>query len=260
MTGSLIRGGRALGIGVLAGLLAGILVGGIGGRLAMRLVAIIAGPTSTGVRTDNGNAVGDITVGGTVALIVFAGVANGVIGGVVYAAVRPWLTSGRWRPLLFGLLVAAVLGFTAITPENPDFRRFGSPIVNVMLFAAIFLAFGALIVPLAGSLDRVVPGSVRPFRPAGIALSMPVAVSLLLGLLVIATLTVTTLQTLAGVAAPGTGFGLANSLVLLGLFGFAVVARLGSAFRWSYVPLVIPMLAGSWLTLRSMAAVLGVGG
>ncbi|MEP7003399.1 MAG: hypothetical protein ABI888_02570 [Chloroflexota bacterium] len=258
---SLIGNGRGLGIGVLAGLLAGFLAGGIGGRLAMRLIAVVAGPSSTGQLTDNGNAVGDITTGGTVVLVVFSAVLNGVVGGLVYAALRSSLAPlGRARSLVFGLLILLGLGFTTIAAENRDFTRFGSPILNVALFAAIFVAFGALIVPLAERLDRAVPRTaVSRSGPAGIGLALLVGLSLLAGLLTLALFIVTTAQTLAGVAAPGTGFGLTTSFVLLGLLASAVLARVGSAFPWSRLPLAVPVLAGTWLTLRSIATILGVG-
>ncbi len=56
-----------------ASVVAGVLVGGVGGRLVMRLSAIAAGSDAAGLLTENGNTVGEITVGGTVALIVFGG-------------------------------------------------------------------------------------------------------------------------------------------------------------------------------------------
>lgn len=261
MMSSLIGGGRGFGIGVLAGLLAGFLAGGIGGRLAMRLIAVVAGPSSTGQLTDNGNVVGDVTTGGTLVLVVFSALLNGVVGGLVYAAARPSLAPlGRARSLVFGLFILLALGFTTIAAENRDFTRFGSPILNVALFAAIFVAFGALIVPLAEGLDRAVP-RIDALRsgPAGIGLAVLVGLSLLAGLLTLALFIVTTAQTLAGGAAPGTGFGLTTSFVLLGLLGSAVLARLGSAFPWSRLPLAVPALAGTWLTLRSIASILGVG-
>ena len=81
---------RALGIGVLAGMAAGMVVGGGGARAAMRVAAVMAGPTKQGFHTENGNPVGHITAGGTVELLV-QGALFGILGGLVFAAVKAWL-------------------------------------------------------------------------------------------------------------------------------------------------------------------------
>lgn len=253
--GSAVRNGRAVGIAGLAGVLAGIAVGGIGGRVLMRVSAVLTGPVpATGLRTDNGNIVGEITVPGTIALVVFAGVANGLIGGLVYAALRPWLAPlGRRGAVGFGVLLLAALGFVVITPENPDFRRFGPAALNIAMFAVIYVLFGALLVSLHAALDRVTPG--RPTGIGGIALAIAVALAGLLALLVLTTLVITTMMTIAGTAAQGTGFGLANSLVTIGLIGAGLVARIlpRSAGR---IVLAIPLAAGSWLTTTSIVEIL----
>ena len=158
---------RAAGIGSLAGALSGLIAGGIGGRLAMRLVAIVAGPDKVGVTTDNGNRVGDITVEGTVALILFGGVFAGILGGLAYEAVRPWfVTFGRWRGPIFGLALLASVGSVVIDPDNIDFRRFGSPALNTFLFALLFILYGVVLIPIEERLRRAVPE--LPTPPRGI--------------------------------------------------------------------------------------------
>ena len=207
---------------------------GIGGRVLMRVSAVLAGPVSTGMRTDNGNIVGEITVPGTIALVAFAGVANGLIGGLVYAALRPWLAPlGRRGAVGFGVLLLAALGFVVITPENPDFRRFGPAALNIAMFALIYVLFGASLVSLHAALDRVTPGrpSGRPTGIGGIALAIASGLAGLLSLFVLTTLVITTVMTLAGTAAPGTGFGLANSLVTIGLIGAGLFVRFGDVFE-----------------------------
>ena len=258
MIGAVVRSGRAVGIAGLAGVLAGIVVAGIGGRVLMRVSAVLAGPVSTGMRTDNGNIVGEITVPGTIALVAFAGVANGLIGGLVYAALRPWLAPlGRRGAVGFGVLLLAALGFVVITPENPDFRRFGPAALNIAMFALIYVLFGASLVSLHAALDRVTPGrpSGRPTGIGGIALAIAVALAGLLSLFVLTTLVITTVMTLAGTVAPGTGFGLANSLVTIGLIGAGLIGRTlpRSTGR---ILLAIPLAAGSWLTARSILEIL----
>ena len=130
--------------GSAAGLVAGVLIGGIGGRVIMRVAALIAGADADGTLTANGNVVGDFTVEGTVGLIIFAGALPGVFGGLLYAALRPWLAPvGRWEGFAFGLLLLVALGSSVIDPTNFDFGRFVPPALAVSLFAVLFIAFGA---------------------------------------------------------------------------------------------------------------------
>ena len=258
MIEAVVRNGRAVGIACLAGVLAGIAVAGIGGRVLMRVSAVLAGPESIGMRTDNGNIVGAITVPGTIALVVFAGVANGLIGGLVYAALRPWLAAlGRGAAVGFGVVLLAALGFVVITPDNPDFRRFGPAAVSIAMFALIYVLFGALVVWLHAALDRFTPGRRSGGRTGigGIALAIAVALAGLLALFVLTALVITTALTLAGRAAPGTGFGLANSLVTIGLIAAGLIARTlpRPAAR---IVLAIPLAAGAWLTATSILEIL----
>jgi hypothetical protein len=145
--------GRHVGWASLAGLISGILVGGVLGRIAMRVRGFAAGPSMVGVHTSNGNRVGDITVAGTLALVLSVGVASGLAGGVVYAALEPWLRRLRpWHGLAYGGVLLAVFGFTVLDPSNFDFTRFGPPALNVAMFAALFVIFG---VSTAWSFDRL---------------------------------------------------------------------------------------------------------
>lgn len=151
---ALLRFARSVGIATLAGLVAGALVLGLGGRLAMRISGILGGQTAAGLLTANKNVVGDITLDGTVGLIVSGGIV-GAFCGPLYAAARPLLVPlGRWQPVAFGVLFFLVFGSSCITPENSDFRRFGPPVVNVTLFALIFVVFGLALASLASALDR----------------------------------------------------------------------------------------------------------
>jgi hypothetical protein len=151
---------RAAGIGSLAGAIAGLVSGGIGGRVAMRIVAIVAGPDKVGLTTENGNRVGDITVEGTLALAIFAGMFGGILGGLIYEAVRPWLAPfGRWRGLGFGVALLAAVGSVIIDDGNLDFRRFGSPALNTVLFALLFILYGVVLVPIEERLRKIVPES-----------------------------------------------------------------------------------------------------
>ncbi len=169
---------RAAGIGSLAGALSGFVVGGIGGRLAMRISAIVAGPGMVGETTENGNRVGDITVEGTVGLILFGGIFAGILGGLAYEVVRPWFaTFGGWRGSVFGLVLLAAIGSVIINPDNIDFRRFGSPALNTFLFALLFILFGVVLVPIEERMRRAVPD--LQLRPQGIGATIAEAAVIL---------------------------------------------------------------------------------
>src|SRR4029079_5591713 len=80
---------RDIARGGLAGAIVGIVGAAIGGGVAMRLAALIV-PSATGAFTENGNRIGEITLAGTVALLL-VGLAAGVIGGAIWVAVSPWI-------------------------------------------------------------------------------------------------------------------------------------------------------------------------
>lgn len=174
---------REIGVAALAGALAGVLVGGLGSRVAMRISGAMSDQALVGLaRTDNGNLLGEITFGGTLALVIFAGFLPGVFGGIFYAAVRPWLRPlGRWAGLLFGLALLGAAGSLVLDPFNIDFRKFGVPIVNVVLFAVLFPLFGIAHMLLAETIERRMPRTPAWEIPAlGIA-------TLVVGLLAITT-------------------------------------------------------------------------
>jgi hypothetical protein len=137
--------GRHVGFATLAGMIAGAIVGGVGGRIAMRVTGFVAGPSVAGVTTTNGNRVGEITLGGTIGVLL-VGVALGVLGGLVYAVVEPWLRRLRpWHGVVFGVFLLVAAGISVLDPVNSDFSRFGSAPLNVAMFGALFLLFGILI-------------------------------------------------------------------------------------------------------------------
>ena len=130
-----------------------------------------AGPEAVGVRTSNGNRVGDITFEGTLGLVLFVGIVSGLVGGVVFAAVEPWLRRLRpWHGLVFGLALLATFGFAVLDPSNFDFRRFGFAALNIAMFAALFLAFGVLI---AWVFDRLRATMEGPASQRGLPRSPP---------------------------------------------------------------------------------------
>lgn len=152
---------------VIGGSIAGVIAGGLGSRVAMRISGAMTDPALIGVATTaNGNRVGEVTVGGTFGLIFFGGFIAGLFGGGLYALVRPWLAGlGRWRGVAFGALLYLAFGALVVEGDNFDFRRFGSPPLNVAMFIALFPLFGVIAVPLIDRLDRsLAPGRANDLR------------------------------------------------------------------------------------------------
>lgn len=206
---------RTVAIGALAGAMAGVVAGGIGGRIAMRVSAMATEDRFQGTLTEAGNRVGDITVGGTLGLVLFGGALIGILGGLIYLGVRRWLMDlGPWKGLGFGLLLLAMLGWVVISGDNFDFHRFGPPPLNIGMFALIFVAFGLIVVALHDWLERVLP---RPSR------SMVGLVSL-------------------GIHAFGLSLALVFALtfVRFGGFGSGGAAILSSLVLW-YAVLIMPV-------------------
>jgi hypothetical protein len=153
-------------------------VGGIGSRIAMRISAAATGPLCPTLITENEARCGEITLGGTIFFLLFGTLFFGIPGGLVYAAMRPWLRRlGRWHGLVFGLLLLIIFGSAVIDGGNKDFRLFAQPLVNVALFAILFPLFGLLIAPLVRWLDQTLPPA-----PPGLPLHIrTIAAYLLLG-------------------------------------------------------------------------------
>ena len=150
---------RSAAIAVFAGFLSGVVTLGVGCRLAMRIVALMASDADQGTLTDATETVGDITVAGTIFLLLLGGAA-GTFGGILYAATRRRLEwAGRWRGVIFGIGALVVLASTLVVSDNPDFARFGTPIVNVAMFGSLFVLFGVVIAPVYDNLQRAVPAA-----------------------------------------------------------------------------------------------------
>jgi hypothetical protein len=129
----------------------------------MRISGALTGPECAHLVTENGNDCGVITGGGTAFLIVFGGMFFGVGGGVVYVSLRPWLASlGRRRGLVFGLVLFAIAGISIIDAGNEDFHRFGTPVVNVLVFFLLFPLYGLVVATFHDRVDRRFPNFPPP--------------------------------------------------------------------------------------------------
>lgn len=143
--------------GGLAGLVAGILLGGIGGRLVMRFAAL-AVPEATGRLTENGNRIGDITLEGSLALVLFVGLFAGVGIGFVWVAVRPWIPGrGVVRAALAMLIAVSVGAFGLVEGTNADFAVLQRSPVVVASLLLLIASSGLAVAVLDGWLEGRLP-------------------------------------------------------------------------------------------------------
>lgn len=244
---------REIAAGTLSGIAVGIVVGGLGSRLVMRLSAIAAGSGVQGVTTANGNRVGEITVGGTIALIILGGVFAGMFGGLLYASLRPWLAPfARWRGLIFGLGILSLAGSLILDAANSDFIILRPPLLNVGMFAALFVIFGIALVPVFDrTLRALAEGSLIS---SGLALLSVVVAALFVGLGLVSGFTALT----SGPTTVDLVTLLMLCIVVVGLAGRALGPRLASP-PWrlaTYALLAAALLVGAAYTYGSVLRIL----
>jgi hypothetical protein len=154
---------RDIARGGISGAIVGRVVGGLGGRLLMRLVAILHSD-AVGALTENGNRIGDITLGGTLFLIVF-GLIIGVLAGAIWVLVSPWIPGrSRTRALLTAGMAIAIGTPQLIIGRNPDFVILDHDPRVVALLVALVGVIGLSISLLDGWLDRRLPHAVTGRR------------------------------------------------------------------------------------------------
>jgi hypothetical protein len=174
---------RHITIGGLSGLTAGILVGGVGGRLFMRIAGAVAGERGAGAQTEAGFTVGELTLEGTIFLIIFIGIFTGVMGAAIYLAFRPWLAwAGRWSGLAFGVVLFGLGSATSdiMNTDNVDFIILRNSELLVTLIFALFLAFGVVVDGMFSYLDARMPGKERHSRITTVVYVVVSAIGLLM--------------------------------------------------------------------------------
>lgn len=148
---------RDIARGGLAGLLSGFLVAGIGGRIVMRTAALQV-PAAAGRFTDNGNRIGEITLSGTLGLVLVGGLFFGLAGATVWAVVSPWIPGGtRLRAVLAMPIAVALVGLMLVQARNPDFQVLEHNAATVGLLVFLVALAGLVISLLDSWLDRRLP-------------------------------------------------------------------------------------------------------
>jgi hypothetical protein len=113
---------RRIFLGAAAGAVTGLVVGGIWGRLFMSVLAGL-NPEDHGTLTDDGFAMGQFTVGGTINLLA-AAITIGAFGGLVFLALRGLRFGPAWfRTASMALGATIVVGSMLLHSDGVDFSR-----------------------------------------------------------------------------------------------------------------------------------------
>ncbi|WP_309648217.1 hypothetical protein [Nocardioides sp.] len=128
----------------LVGAVVGALVGGVVGRLAMLVLARLS-PEATGRLSDDGFVMGRFTVSGSLNLLAF-GAVLGVVGGVVYVAVRGLLLGPEWfRTVCVGLGSGVPVGNQLVHVDGLDFTLLQPLWLTVGFFVVIPALYGVVL-------------------------------------------------------------------------------------------------------------------
>ncbi|MEO6579506.1 MAG: hypothetical protein ABIO99_11505 [Candidatus Limnocylindria bacterium] len=150
---------RDIARGGISGAIVGIAVGGLGGRAVMRIAAILH-PDAAGALTENGNRIGDITVGGTLFLVLF-GLISCALAGALWVIVSPWIPGPTGARALLTAGTAITIGTPVlIIGRNPDFVILDHDPRVVALLVALVGLIGLSMALVDSWLDRRLPHGV----------------------------------------------------------------------------------------------------
>jgi len=151
----------------LAGLLVGFVVAGFGSRLAMRVAALLV-PQATGLTTENGFPIGQITLQGSLGLLLFGGVVATIFLAATWVVIAPWLPRRLGRRVLVTIPIAIAFGTSALVDaRNPDFSVLRRDPLVVTTLVLLIAALGPAMTVVDAWLDRVLP---RPVTWTGAAM------------------------------------------------------------------------------------------
>jgi hypothetical protein len=166
--------------GMLVGAyLAGVLTIGAGARLLMRILAATSPDEVQGLLTEADETIGEVSVGGSLFLIIGIGIGASVMGLALFSTVRRWLPDRSPAAGLIGVAIGAGLlvrpsGLLAST--NRDFTLVAPVALAVALCLATLVLFGATFGALV---DSMAPRWPRPgWSPKGVVSVLPFALLL----------------------------------------------------------------------------------
>jgi len=142
--------------------LAGVLTIGAGIRLMMRVLAATSSDDVQGARTEADEIVGNVSVGGSLFLIVIVGIGAAVVGLALFSILRRWLPDRSLAAGLIGVAIGAgvvVRPVGLLTSSNSDFRLVAPAALAVAFCVATLVLFGATFGVLV---DRLAPLWPRP--------------------------------------------------------------------------------------------------
>ena len=125
---------RSPAVALAVGALVGVVVAGGGARLAMRLIALADDREDFGLATEGGDVVGEVTLEGTL-FVLLTGLVLGIVGAFLYLALRGCLPE---RPVLRALMFALIIlgfGLTATVNGNDADFVFVNTVVSIVSFA-----------------------------------------------------------------------------------------------------------------------------
>jgi len=246
---------RIIAIGAMAGFGAGFLAG-LWTRAAMRLSGFLTVDRNRGLLTENDAVVGQVTLDGTLFLAFFAA-ALGILGGVLYVAIRRWLP-GRslLRAGTYGLLLFAVFGFVVMDEHNPDYRLFGPTWLNVGTFSLTYLVYGSAVSLIAEWLERRLPrlSFARAAGAGTIVASLALSFFGAVGIMAIASVFLASRGSMAA----------AILAAMLALYVVSRFARIPALSPQAWSPLVrragglamlVPGFFGVYLTIQGIAGI-----
>ncbi len=228
---------RDIARGGLTGLIVGLVGVGIGGRVVMRLATLLV-PESVGAFTENGNRIGNITLGGSLGLVIL-GLVLGAMVATIWVVISPWIPGVGLRRALLAMPIAVGLGASRlIEGGNRDFFVLDHDRGVVGLLILLVAVIGLLFALVDDALDRRLPPATGRALTAysvltivGLAIAMLVVLSMLsnpkTGLMGVALLVVG-LTTLGAWSFRSTGSDRATWLVVVGRV--ALVAAVAAGF------------------------------
>lgn len=145
---------RSVSLALLAGVVSG-LAAGVLSRAAMRLLTLTSPDDARGLLTDDQAVVGQVTVGGSLFVVVATATVGAVVGPLYLLARRGLPASRRGRVLGSAGLGAASGAIVLVHDANTfDYRVLGPHWLSVALFLAVPAVLAALVAAAVETWDR----------------------------------------------------------------------------------------------------------